>query len=41
MLDGMGVQTGVDLDKVLEAGRLISTALGKRPNSKLAMARAA
>jgi hydroxymethylglutaryl-CoA lyase len=41
MLDGMGVQTGVDLDKLLVAGRLISAALGKPPNSKLAMARAA
>jgi hydroxymethylglutaryl-CoA lyase len=41
MLDGMGVQTGVDLDRLLAAGRLISAALGKPPNSKLAMARAA
>jgi hydroxymethylglutaryl-CoA lyase len=39
MLDGMGVQTGVDLDRVLKAGRLISAALGKVPNSKLAAAR--
>ena len=39
MLDGMGVQTGVDLDRLLVAGRLIAGALGKQPNSKLAFAR--
>jgi hydroxymethylglutaryl-CoA lyase len=39
MLDGMGVRTGVDLDRLLDAGRLISGALGRQPNSKLAVAR--
>ncbi len=39
MLDGMGVRTGIDLDKLLAAGRLISEALGRPPNSKLALAR--
>lgn len=36
MLDGMGVHTGVQLGRVLAAGRLVSAALGRRPNSKLA-----
>ena len=39
MLDGMGVHTGVALEGVLAAGRLIATALGKPPASKLAAAR--
>ena len=38
MLDGMGIWTGVDLDRLLEAGRLISGALGRPPNSKVALA---
>ena len=32
MLHGMGIETGVDLDKVLEAGEYICEAL-KRPTS--------
>ncbi len=36
MLDGIGVQTGVDLERVVAAGRLISDALERQPNSKLA-----
>ncbi len=39
MLDGMGIRTGVDLNGLLDAGRLISDALGRPPNSKLALAR--
>ncbi len=39
MLDGMSVHTGVDLDQVLLAGRLISAALGRPPTSRLASAR--
>lgn len=39
MLDGMGIRTGVDLDGLLAAGRLISDALGRLPNSKLALVR--
>ena len=39
MLDGMGVRTGVDLDGLLAAGRLISEALGRPPTSKLALVR--
>lgn len=39
MLGGMGVRTGVDLGGLLAAGRLISEALGRPPNSKLALVR--
>ncbi len=39
MLDGMGVGTGGNLDGLLVAGRLISEALGRAPNSKLALVR--
>ncbi|MGH8397544.1 MAG: hydroxymethylglutaryl-CoA lyase, partial [Gammaproteobacteria bacterium] len=35
MLTGMGIETGVDMDKLLEAGTFISEALGRRPESKL------
>mmetsp|Transcript_42482 Transcript_42482/g.96152 ORF Transcript_42482/g.96152 Transcript_42482/m.96152 type:complete len:319 (+) Transcript_42482:48-1004(+) len=38
MLQGMGVETGVDLEKLLEASRFISAALGRPPNSKAARA---
>jgi hydroxymethylglutaryl-CoA lyase len=36
MLDGMGIRTGVDLDKLAAAGRMIAAALGKAPASKVA-----
>ena len=39
MLNGMGVETGVDLDKLLEAGRFISDQLGRKPNSNVGLAR--
>lgn len=39
MLDGMGVLTGVGLGQVVAAGRLISSALGRQPTSRLATAR--
>ncbi len=38
MLDGMGIQTGVDMDKLLEAGRFISDFLGREPVSRAATA---
>ena len=38
MLEGMGIQTGVDLDKIVEAGRLISSHLGRESMSKVAKA---
>jgi hydroxymethylglutaryl-CoA lyase len=41
MLDGLGIETGVDLMKVLETGRFICRALGREPSSKVARAFAA
>ncbi len=35
MLTGMSIDTGVDMDRLLEAGAFISAALGRRPDSKL------
>jgi hydroxymethylglutaryl-CoA lyase len=35
MLNGMGIETGVDLQKLLAAGKFISAALGRSPASKL------
>ncbi len=36
MLDGLGVETGVDLDRLAAAGRAISQVLGRPPVSKVA-----
>lgn len=41
MLNGLGIQTGVDLDRLAAAGRFISDALGREPASKCAKALAA
>jgi len=38
MLDGMQIETGVDMDKLLDAGRYISDFLGREPASKAALA---
>lgn len=38
MLHGMGIETGVDLTKLVEAGAFISGALGKQTMSKVARA---
>ena len=38
LLDGLGVETGVDLAKVYDAGRFICDALGRGPASKVAQA---
>ena len=38
MLDGLGIETGVDLDKLAAAGRFISEQLGRPPASKEAQA---
>lgn len=35
MLHGMGIHTGIDLDKVCEVGRFISQALGREPHSRV------
>jgi isopropylmalate/homocitrate/citramalate synthase len=41
MLDGLGVETGVDLEKVAAAGRFICGELGRQPATKVAQALAA
>jgi len=38
LLDGLGIETGVDLAKVYDAGRFICDALGREPASKVAKA---
>lgn len=39
MLEGLGIKTGVDLDKIIDAAWFISEALGRAPNSKVAHAK--
>ena len=39
MLDGMGIETGIDLDKLIQAGNFISEVLGRPSGSKVARAR--
>ncbi len=36
MLHGMGIETGVDIEKIAAAGRFIAEAVGKSPVSKVA-----
>ena len=38
MLHGMGIDTGIDLDKLVDAGKFISDYLGRKPNSNAATA---
>ena len=38
MLHGMGIETGIDLDKLVDAGQFISEFLGRKPNSRAATA---
>lgn len=38
MLNGLGIETGIDLDKLLDAGAFISDHLGREPVSKAAKA---
>lgn len=40
MLNGLGIETGVDLDGLIDAAWFISDVLGRPPRSKLAMAKA-
>ena len=40
MLNGLGIETGVDLDKLADSGHFICAALGRRPASKVALAMA-
>ena len=38
LLHGMGIETGIDLDKLVDAGLFISNFLGRKPNSRAATA---
>ena len=38
MLDGMGIETGINLDKLIDAGKFISDFLDRKPNSRAATA---
>ena len=38
MMHGMGIDTGIDLDKLIDAGVFISEALGRQPNSLVSRA---
>ena len=38
LLHGMGIETGIDLDKLVDAGQFISEYLGRKPNSRAATA---
>lgn len=38
MLHGMGIETGIDMDRLLDAGRYICEELGKSTESKVAKA---
>lgn len=38
MLHGMGIDTGIDLDLLIDAGQFISDALGRKPHSRAANA---
>jgi hydroxymethylglutaryl-CoA lyase len=38
LLDGLGIDTGVDLEKLIDAGKFISDFLGRKPNSRAATA---
>jgi len=38
MLEGMGIETGIDLQKVVTAGQMITSAIGRQSTSKSALA---
>jgi len=38
LLQGLGLETGIDLDALVDAGAFISTTLGRKPNSRVATA---
>jgi hydroxymethylglutaryl-CoA lyase len=38
MLEGMGIKTGVDMDKLLEATNEITALIGRQPASRVANA---
>ena len=39
MLNGLGIHTGVDLDRLIDAGLFVSDLLNRRSGSKVALAR--
>ena len=39
MLNGLGLETGIDLDRLIAAGNFISAALGRPTGSKVARAK--
>jgi hydroxymethylglutaryl-CoA lyase len=38
LMNGLGIETGIDLDKLVDAGKFISDALGRPPASRVARA---
>ena len=38
LLNGMGIETGIDLDRLIDAGQFISAGLGRKPGSRAATA---
>jgi hydroxymethylglutaryl-CoA lyase len=38
LLDGLGIDTGIDLDALVDAGKAISDALGRPPASRVSRA---
>jgi hydroxymethylglutaryl-CoA lyase len=38
LLNGLGIQTGIDLDRLVAVGEFISAHLGRKPGSKVAQA---
>ena len=38
MLHGIGIKTGVDMEKLIETGRFISDVFGRRPQSRVSRA---
>jgi hydroxymethylglutaryl-CoA lyase len=38
LLHGMGIETGIDMDKLVDAAQFISDFLGRKPNSRAATA---
>jgi hydroxymethylglutaryl-CoA lyase len=34
LLNGLGIETGIDIDKLIDAAAFISTALGRKPVSR-------
>jgi hydroxymethylglutaryl-CoA lyase len=38
LLQGMGIETGIDLDQLIDAGQFISNALGRKPHSRVSNA---